>query len=193
MKGKYSKEWLRPDELKKLLSLPGIAEKYEIWILLMYTPALRVTEAINIRLRDLDVNNQCVEIWGGKGYDETELRKAPCDLSTMKKIIRYAEHNNLKPRDYIMFSNKSKQVDRSQVYRVVNQLCEQAGIDKRIGTHTFRRSRAEHLLDRGLPITFVSKYLHHRNLSTTMKYLDVSVSDIQREMEKIQDPIVAII
>lgn len=61
MRGKYSKEWLRPDELKQLLSLPGIAEKYEIWILLMYTPALRVIEAINIRLRDLDVNNQCVE------------------------------------------------------------------------------------------------------------------------------------
>jgi integrase/recombinase XerD len=89
-----------------------------------------------------------------------------------------------------MFSDKSEKVHRSQVYRVVNQLCERAGIDKTIGTHTFRRSRAEHLLDNGLPLTFVSKYLRHKNLSTTMAYLDVTVADIQRELGKIEMPVV---
>jgi integrase/recombinase XerD len=190
---KYSKEWLRPEELKQILSLPDISEKYETWILLLYVPALRVSEAINIRLRDLDLKSQSIEVWGGKGYDPSELRKAPCDANTLKRIIRYCEHQGLRPADFVMCSQKSKQVDRSQVYRVVNKLCQQAGISKTIGTHTFRRSRAEHLLDSGLPLPYVSKYLRHRNISTTMAYLHVSVADIQREMLKIEDPIAAIL
>jgi integrase/recombinase XerD len=155
----------------------------------MYVPALRVSEAINIRVRDLNIENQCVDIFGGKGYDTTEMRRAPCDAATLRKIIRYAEHHNLKQRDFIMFSNKSDKAHRSQVYRVLQQISTDSGIDKKTGTHTLRRSRAEHLLDAGLPLTYVSKFLRHKNLSTTMKYLDVSVSDIQKEMQKIQDPI----
>ena len=45
---KYSKEWLLEEELKKMLSLPDLEEKYEIWLLIMYAPALRVSEVINV-------------------------------------------------------------------------------------------------------------------------------------------------
>jgi integrase/recombinase XerD len=184
---KYSKEWLREDQIQKMLSVPTLSEKVEIWMLLLYTPALRISEAINVRVKDLDLKGACIEIYGGKGYDDTEMRKVPCDIRVLRRIKLYCDHHNLKPNDYVMFSNKGKQVSRSHVYVVVNQIAKEAGIGKTIGTHTFRRSRAEHLLDRGLPITFVSKYLRHKNLSTTMSYLDVSVADIQREMEKIDD------
>lgn len=186
---RYSKEWLRPDEFEKILSLPNLSEKYEVWMLLLYGPALRVSEAINIRVRDLDLKGGCVEVYGGKGKDDTEMRRVPCKVRTLKKIKQYAEHNKLKAGDYVMFSNMSKQVHRSQVYRVVNKLAKEAGIEKTIGTHTFRRSRAEHVLDKGMPITMVSKLLRHKNLSTTMSYLDISVADIQRELEKIDDDI----
>jgi integrase/recombinase XerD len=186
---KYNKQWIREEELELMLNKADISEKYEIWILLMYTPALRVSEAINVKVRDLDLKNECIDVWGGKGRDDTELQKVVCNIKILKRIKRFCEHTNLRPNDYIMFSQKSKQVHRSQVYRVLNDICRDVGIDKTIGTHTMRRSRAEHLLDRGLPITFVSKYLRHKNLSTTMKYLDVSVADIQREMERIEDNI----
>jgi integrase/recombinase XerD len=186
---KYSKEWLRTDEVRSMLVLPELQEKYEIWILLLYTPALRVSEGLNIRVRDIDLKGECIEIWKGKGK-QGELQKAPCDIATLKKIIRYAEHSNLRPNDYIMYSNKSEQVHRSQVYRVLNAIVKDAGIEKKIGTHTLRRSRAQHLLDAGLPLVYVSKLLRHKNLSTTMSYLNVSVSDIQREMEKIEVPTV---
>lgn len=87
-----------------------------------------------------------------------------------------------------MFSQKAPQTNRTNVYLQVQRLGKLAGIDKKIGTHTFRRSRAEHLLDRGLALTFVSRYLRHRDISTTMHYLDISIADIQRELENIDDP-----
>ncbi|ADI73259.1 integrase family protein [Methanohalobium evestigatum Z-7303] len=186
---KYSKEWLRENELKKILNNTTISEKYEIWILLMYTPALRVSEALNVRVRDLDFENECIEIYGGKGKDDTEMQKAPCNISVLKRLKRYAEHSDLRPKEYIMFSQKKKKASRFHVYNVLNKLCSQAGIDKKIGTHTLRRSRAEHLLDRGLSLTYVSRFLRHKNLATTMAYLDVSTTDIQREMSKIDDSV----
>jgi integrase/recombinase XerD len=48
-----------------------------------------------------------------------------------------------------MFSNKGKQVNRSQVYKLINQIAEKAGIDKRLGCHSFRRSKTEYLLSKG--------------------------------------------
>jgi integrase/recombinase XerD len=187
----YSKEWLRIEEIEQMLSLPNLSEKYEIWILLLYTPGLRVTEATNVRDRDLDLQNESIDIWKGKGK-KGELQKVPCDISVLKRIKRYAQHNNLRPTDYIMFSNKSEKVHRSHVYKVVNQILNEVNPDKKIGTHTFRRSRAQHLLDSGLPLVYVSKLLRHKNLSTTMHYLNVSVTDIQREMMKITDPMTKI-
>lgn len=109
---KYSKEWLREDELRKMLSLSDLEEKYEIWMLLLYSPALRVSEAINVRMRDLNLKDGSIDVYGGKGYDETEVRKVWCDMQALRRIMMYCEHNKLKPNDYVMFSNKGKQVSR---------------------------------------------------------------------------------
>lgn len=153
----YSKEWLKVHELNQILSMPDIDEKHEIWMLMMYVPALRVSEAINVRVRDIDTQGKCIEIWNAKGVNNNDLRKAPVTSDFLKRIMRYCQHCKLKDNDYIMFSNKSKQVSRSHVYVIVNDLCTKAGIDKKIGTHTFRRSRAQHLLDNGVPLISVSR------------------------------------
>jgi integrase/recombinase XerD len=92
-----------------------------------------------------------------------------------------------------MFSNKGKQADRSWIYKKLNELCHEAGIDKKIGTHTVRRSRATHLLNRGITFTKVSKYLLHRNLATTMTYLKIITAYIKKELDELSDPVTDII
>ena len=92
-----------------------------------------------------------------------------------------------------MFSNKGKKADRSWVYKKLNDLCQKAGIDKKIGTHTMRRSRATHLFNKGITISKVSKYLRHKNLATTMAYLKITTTDIQKELDEMGDPITDIL
>jgi|NGEPerStandDraft_6_1074524.scaffolds.fasta_scaffold40815_3 integrase/recombinase XerD len=185
----YSKEWLTEQEVKTILELPKLSEKYETWILLLYTPALRVTEALNVRVRDLNTEKKEILVIGGKKRDINDIAPVPCNLRVLRQIKRYAERNDLKPSDYIMFGNQGKQVGREWVYRVLNKLCHEAGIDKKIGTHTLRRSRATHLLNKGIPLEQVSKYLRHQNLSTTMEYLKITTADIQKKLEDMGDPI----
>ena len=185
----YSKEWLSEHKLKKLLELPDLDEKYEIWIKILYTPALRVSEALNVRVKDLNLEKKEINVVGGKKHKDNDIEPVPCNLQVLRQIKRYAERNDLKPSDYIMFSNKRKQADRSWVYEKLNELCQDAGIDKKIGTHTMRRSRATHLLNKGIRLEKVSKYLRHQNLSTTMAYLRITTADIQREIELMGDPL----
>lgn len=78
---------------------------------------------------------------------------------------------------------------RSQVYTILNNICAKAGIDKAIGTHTFRRSRATNLLDMGYGIENVSRYLRHKDLATTMHYLKLSVGDLQRGLKDVKDDV----
>jgi integrase/recombinase XerD len=185
----YSKEWLTEKEIKQLLELPNLSEKNETWILLLYTPALRVSEALNVRVKDLNLEKKEINVVGGKKRAKNDIEPVPCNLQVLRQIKRYAERNDLKPSDYIMFSNQGKQARREWVYRALNKLCKEAGIDKKVGTHTMRRSRATHLLNRGIPLEQVSKYLRHKNLSTTMEYLKITTADIQRKLEEFGDPI----
>jgi integrase/recombinase XerD len=185
----YSKEWLTENEIKQLLELPNLSEKNETWILLLYTPALRVSEALNVRVKDLNLEKKEINVVGGKKRAQNDIEPVPCNLQVLRQIKRYAERNDLKPSDYIMFSNQGKQARREWVYRAINKLCKEAGIDKKVGTHTMRRSRATHLLNRGIPLEQVSKYLRHKNLSTTMEYLKITTADIQRKIEELGDPI----
>ncbi|WP_292462360.1 tyrosine-type recombinase/integrase [Methanolobus sp.] len=189
----YSKEWLKVSELQQILSMSDLSEKYEVWVSLLYYPALRVSEALNIRVRDIDFINNCVEIYNAKGVYDHDLRKAPLPKEAQKTLSRYIKNHNLKPDDYIMFSNKASQVSRSHVYVVVGELCKHAGVDKCIGTHTFRRSRAQHLLDSGVPLITVSRYLRHKSIETTMHYLHYSIEDLQKELSKHDEPMQKVI
>jgi integrase/recombinase XerD len=156
---------LTEQEVKKLLELPSLSEKYEIWILLLYTPALRASEALNFRVRDLNLEKREINVIGGKKRAKNDIAPVPCNLQVLRQIKRYCDRSDLKPSDFIMFSNQSKQASREWVYRALNKLCKQAGIDKKIGTHTVRRSRATHILNKGIRIEKVSKYLRHKNFS----------------------------
>ena len=184
----YSKTWLTPKEMKSMFNADELPEIHEVWMSLLYYPALRVSEATNVRVRDLNFDDRCVDVWNGKGRSSGTMQKAPCDLPVLKRIKRYCEHADLKPSDYVMFSRVSPQTTRQNVYLTVGKVARNAGIDKKIGTHTFRRSRAEHLLDAGVKLEHVSKILRHKNLNTTMIYLDISINDLNAAIDIIDDP-----
>ena len=70
---------------------------------------------------------------------------------------------------------------------LVKEYSRKSEINKDISTHTFRRTRALHLLNDGVPLEKVSKYLRHKNISTTIEYLKITVEDLKAELQKIVD------
>lgn len=186
---KYAKEFLTFAEIQQMLSVPDLSERDEIIILLLYAPALRVSEMLNLRVADLDINNETITVRGGKGWDVTDLDVVPCDVKILRKVLRYCEHEKLKSKDFVVQSNMDKKMHRAQVYRIVNRIAGKAGIDKTIGTHTFRRSRATNLLNKNVDVYAVSRLLRHQSLNTTTNYLRLSTGNLKRKLEEVNDDV----
>ncbi len=120
--------------------------------------------------RGLGYEGGCTDIYVEKGMSRQGCRR--CDA-----ICRYAG------------DNMGKKMHRAQVYRIVNRIAEKAGINKTIGTHTFRRSRVTNLLNKNVDVYAVSRLLRHKSLNTTTNYLRLSTGNLKRKLEEVNDDV----
>ncbi|MFW6129891.1 MAG: tyrosine-type recombinase/integrase [Atribacterota bacterium] len=180
---KYSKEWLTKEEFNRLVNNPAISRRDELIISVLYYCALRVSEMVTIKVKNIDIINGTLTLWKSKKSDNPELIHIPDHL--VKLISQWIRENNLKRNGYLIKSQKGGPLSRVQIYRIIKERAEEAGLDKEITTHSFRRSRATHLLNAGLPLEKVSRLLRHNRLESTMTYLKISIEDLKRDIKKV--------
>lgn len=70
-----------------------------------------------------------------------------------------------------------RQLDRTQVYRIVADAAKRAGIQGKISPHWLRHAHASHSLEQGAPIHLVQTTLGHSSIATTSRYLHARPSD----------------
>lgn len=174
----YCKDWLTKEELKQFLKAID-KEEHRLFFKMLYGMALRVSELLNLRVKDLNLDEQVAKLWDTK-TESFQVCVIPFWL--INDIKEHIRKKNLKDEDRL-FTFKN----RAYVWELVKEYTKKAGIKKELSTHTFRRSRALHLLNDGVPLEKVSKYLRHKSLNTTMRYLNITVEDIKKELEKIGD------
>lgn len=182
---KYSKEWLTKEEFNRLIDHPDISRRDELIISILYWCALRVSELSVLHVKDIDLKNGNLILWKSKRSDSPELVHIPAHL--VKLISRWLRDNNLNPDDYLIKSQKGGHLSRIQIYRIIKNHATRCGLSKEITTHSFRRSRATHLLDAGLPIEKVSRLLRHNRLESTMTYLKISIEYLKKDISKIDE------
>jgi integrase/recombinase XerD len=73
--------------------------------------------------------------------------------------------------------NGSYHLTRKQVYRIVRQAANRAGIEGNVSPHWLRHSHASHSLDKGAPLHLVQQTLGHSTIAVTEKYLHAKPSD----------------
>ncbi|MDK2789670.1 MAG: hypothetical protein PWP15_177 [Methanothermococcus sp.] len=174
----YCKDWLTKEELKEFID----AVKYphhRLFFKMLYGMALRVSELLNVKVRDLNLKEGVCKLYDTK-TESFQLCIIPEWL--INDISQYIRDNNLQPEDDL-FNFKN----RTYAWELVKRYTKDAGIKKELSTHTFRRSRALHLLNDGVPLEKVSKYLRHKSINTTMHYLRITVEDIKKELNRIGD------
>ena len=185
MKNKYSKEWLTKEEYSRLINSIGISRRDELVVSLLYGCALRVGELSDLKVKDIDLQKGTLVLWQSKRSTDPAL--VPIPGPTVKMINQWITENKLSPNNYLLFSQQSKKLSRPQIYRIIRENGIQAGIYKKLTTHSLRRSRASHLLDSGLSIEKVSKLLRHKDISSTTVYLRISIQALQNAIEKIDE------
>ena len=164
---------LTRDEVKKVLTSLRIL-RHRACLTLIYSCGLRLHEATSIAPADIDSKRRLVHVKNAKGRKD---RLVPLPTTTLH-ILRahYKTHRN---PHFIFpapgrggFNEKlsQKPLPDSSIQTVLKAAIKQAGIIKNISVHNLRHSYATHLLEAGIDIRIIQKYLGHKSIASTMIY-----------------------
>ncbi|MDR0723583.1 MAG: site-specific tyrosine recombinase XerD [Endomicrobium sp.] len=152
---------------------------------LLYATGLRVSELINLKFCDINLQDSFVRVLG-KGSKE---RLVPFGQKAKNFIEIYLSKRKalLSVTDNIFISRLGKKISRVEFWRQLKNIVKNAGITKNVTPHTLRHSFATHLLSRGADIRFVQEMLGHSSIATTQIYTHLDKDKII-EQHKLYHP-----
>ena len=169
--------------------------------LLCYT-GLRASEIANMKLKDVNKEKRELKVIG-KG---NKTRKVPYSSDLDRLMNRWINKGResyvtSKESEYFFVGKRSEKLSRNDIWEIVHQAAEDAGIQKviakrangantyKVTTHTLRHCFATHAAEDGIQITHISRLMGHSNISTTFGYMndpeEESFNDYQRKFRGI--------
>jgi len=148
---------------------------------LLYGCGIRVSELVGIDLEDIDLRDGWLRV-RGKGNKE---RQVPVAGRAVAAIERYLEQRSARPEERALFLNsRGARLSDRQVRRLVKLYALMVTGDSTVHPHSFRHAYATHLLADGADLRAIQELLGHARLSTTQKYTQVSLKDLQRVYDR---------
>ncbi len=166
---------LSADEVVRFLeAVPSL--KTRTALTTAYAAGLRASEAVGLRVGDIDSARGVIRVEHGKGGKDRYVMLSAQLLRILRVYWRLA-----RPKDWLFPGRDgTAPVDVQVLYSACRSARAAAGIDKRVTVHTLRHSFATHLLENGTDIRIIQVLLGHNNLSSTARYTKVSNSLIRR-------------
>ena len=168
-------------EVQVILEAAKADPKKHLFLNFLWQTGTRVSEAIAIRLKDVDLYGKAIRVPNLKRKNGSAERIIPIKDSLVAEISTYALKKRLQPEDKLF------KFSRFRAYQIVKEACRKAGItDERAHPHTFRHSYAINLLSQGVPIIVVQKLLGHSNIKNTLIYLQIIQEDARKFLEEVR-------
>lgn len=172
------------EEVDKLLDIEvidHISARNKAMLELMYASGLRVTELINLKPNDVDLENNIVRTMG-KGKKERIIPIGDYATVAVKNYLYNYRPDN-KKCDYLFLNNHYNQMTRQGFFKVMKKLLLEKGINIKFSPHTLRHSFASHMLSNGADLRTIQELLGHSNISTTEIYLYVNSKEIRKNYD----------
>ena len=168
----------RPHRLPVVLSQEEVVQffdhvpslKYRAALMLCYGAGLRVSEAVAVKIGDIDSKQNLLRVEQGKGSKDRYVMLSSRLLQVLRVYWRAA-----RPEHYLFPSwRKGRHLNASSLQRACHEASLRSGLRKRITAHTLRHSFATHLLENGTDIRAIQVLLGHSRIDTTAHYTAVS-------------------
>ena len=163
-------EYLEADEVNAIIrAAPN--PKAKLLMLEQWRAGLRVSEALDLEVRDLslDTATPTLRVRSGKGGKSRLVPVHPELHGALGSALAYGDISH----------GRVIEAHPATAWRWVQAAVKRAeelgaiAPGKRVGTHTLRHSYARHLLMNGIPINYLSRWLGHSSIQTTLIYLEL--------------------
>jgi len=174
-RNKRTREYLTPEEIDKLLAAAKDGatrnpERDHCLLGMMFRHGLRVSEAIGLRLTDIDLEQATFHVHRLK---ESASGAHPIYQPDRKALVAWLKARKaMKPQnDFLFISERRNQLDRTSVWEIVRVVAAEAGLDHlRVHPHSLRHSCGYDLINRDVDVRRVQSFLGHRSIQTTVRY-----------------------
>ena len=156
-------EFLTQEETKSLLEQIE-NPKHHLIISLLYSTGFRVSEVINLKVKDLQLEQNYGWVRQGKGRKDRPFIIAQNLKGKIQEWIKF-----LSPEDYL-FTGVHGQYSAASIREILKQAKKKAKLTKNVHPHTLRHSFATHLLENGYTVTDLQPLLGHSKIETTLIY-----------------------
>ncbi len=165
-RGKILPEILNRTEVYRLINCCS-SLKYRTLFSIIYSAGLRISEAVNLRVSDIDYERKALFVRAGKNRKSRYTLLADGVLPLLRAYLAV-----FAPADFL-FAGKdpASRASTDSIQRAFHQAVFDAGIKKKAHVHTLRHCFATHLLENGTNIFYIMRLLGHSCIQTTMLYL----------------------
>jgi site-specific recombinase XerD len=164
---------LSPDEVLRFLACVD-SVKHRAILTSCYAAGLRISEAVCLKVTDIDSRRMVIRVAHGKGQKDRYVMLSPKLLDTLRSYWRRA-----RPREWLFPGDLPGQpITRFAVASAAEKARRRSGIAKPITPHSLRHAFAVHLLETGTDVRTIQLLLGHRNLTTTARYLRIAASTV---------------
>lgn len=185
-KGFYLPRFLNQAEIEMLLMAPDVATETGLRdravLELMYSSGLRVSEAVNIEIKDLDLDAGILTCTG-KG---SKTRRIPVGSSAVEWVKSYLSIRRKKENieiQNLFVSSLGRPLNRQIIHSFIKEYGEKCGLEG-VSPHTLRHSFATHLVQNRADIRSVQQMLGHADISTTQIYTHITDAHLKKSYEK---------
>ena len=149
----------------------------------MFYTGVRVSELINLKLEDIDMDSRLIYVISGKGNKD---RVVPISKKLYSIINNYMEH--IRPEtesDRVFCTKKTGAISAPYINLVLKRAQQSMGLEKNISSHILRHSFASNLIKANVPLPYLQKLLGHADLRVTSVYIHQSMEQLRDAIELI--------
>ena len=180
----YLPKFLKDEELDKIFSVCNFnnptEERDTLIIELLYATGVRVSELVNIKIKDINRKEKLIKVLG-KGNKE---RIVIYNNHTKKALDTYLKDGynyfNKKSSEYLILNKNGNKLSERYIREIINKKVSQASLDIKISPHTLRHTFATDILENGMDLMTVKELLGHESLNTTSIYTHITNEQIKK-------------
>ena len=188
-KDKKIPKFINYSDINEIFNVPNIntpsGQRERLILEILYGSGVRVSELVNIKLKDINLNNKSILIYG-KGSKERIVSFGDYAYEMILNYINEGRVNllgNIKS-DYLIVGKNKENLTTRRIEQIIDKIIEKTSIKLNITPHVFRHTFATHLLDNGCDLLAVQELLGHASLSSTEIYTHVSNEHLREVYRK---------